>query len=91
MHYVSSILRLSRIGLVLAAGLAMASTAAAENTPTEAANKKIVLGFYAALNEADATNSMKRAHPGHRREVPQPGVQAAHPACCRVPAPTVRS
>ena len=59
MSYASNVLRLSRIGLVLAAGLAMASTAAAENTPTEAANKKTVLDFYAALNEANATNSMK--------------------------------
>lgn len=60
MRYTSNILRLSRVGLVLAAGLGMASTAAAENTPTEAANKKIVLDFYAALNEADATNSVNQ-------------------------------
>jgi predicted SnoaL-like aldol condensation-catalyzing enzyme len=64
MSYASNVLRLSRIGLVLAAGLAMASTAAAENTPTEAANKKIVLDFYAALNEATDTNSMKQRIPG---------------------------
>lgn len=55
----SNILRLSGVGLVLAAGLAVASAAAAANTPTESANKKTVLAFYAALNEADATNSMK--------------------------------
>ena len=60
MHSPTNISRLSRIGLVLAAGLTIASTAAAENTPTEAANKKIVLGFYAALNEADATNSVSQ-------------------------------
>jgi predicted SnoaL-like aldol condensation-catalyzing enzyme len=59
MRHVSNILRLSAVALVLAAGLAMSSTAAAANTPTEAANKKTVLDFYAALNEADATNSMK--------------------------------
>jgi predicted SnoaL-like aldol condensation-catalyzing enzyme len=59
MHYPSNIWRLSGVGLVLAAGLAIASAAAAANTPTEAANKKTVLDFYAALNEADATNSMK--------------------------------
>ena len=63
MHHTSNNLRLSRICLVLAAGLVMASTAAAENTPTEAANKKIVLGFYAALNEATDTNSMKQRIP----------------------------
>ena len=59
MRYASNILRLSAVGLVVAAGLAMASTAAAANTATEAANKKTVLAFYAALNEAGATNSMK--------------------------------
>jgi predicted SnoaL-like aldol condensation-catalyzing enzyme len=64
MRNTSNILRLSGIGLVLVAGLAMSSIAAAENTPTEAANKKIVLGFYAALNEADATNSIKQSIPG---------------------------
>jgi predicted SnoaL-like aldol condensation-catalyzing enzyme len=63
MHYLSNTLRLSQIGLVLAAGLAMASIAAAENTPTEAANKKIVLGFYAALNEATDSNTMKQRIP----------------------------
>ena len=62
MRYASNILRLSSVGLVLAAGLAMASTAAA-NTPTEAANKKVVLDFYAALNAADASNSTKERIP----------------------------
>jgi predicted SnoaL-like aldol condensation-catalyzing enzyme len=61
MRYASNILRLS--GFVLAAGLAMASTAMAANTPTEAANKKTVLDFYAVLNEADATNTMKERIP----------------------------
>ena len=64
MRYTSNILRLSGVGIVLAAGLAMASTAAAANTPTETANKKIVLDFYAALNEATASNSMKERIPG---------------------------
>jgi len=63
MRYPTNILRLRGIGLVLATGLAIASTASAANTPTEAANKKTVLGFYAALNEADATNSMKERIP----------------------------
>ncbi len=62
MRYASNTLRLSGIGLVLAAGLAMASAMAA-NTPTEAANKKTVLDFYAALNAADATNTMKERIP----------------------------
>ena len=59
MRYASNIVRLSGLAFGLAAGLAMAPFAAAANTPTEAANKKVVLDFYAALNEADATNSMK--------------------------------
>jgi predicted SnoaL-like aldol condensation-catalyzing enzyme len=63
MRYASNILRLSGVGLVLAAGLAMFSPAMAENTPTEAANKKTVLDFYAALNDADATNSMTQRIP----------------------------
>ena len=54
-----NIVRLSGAGFLLAAGLAMSSTVAA-HTPTEAANKNAVLGFYAALNEADATNSMQQ-------------------------------
>ena len=61
MRNASKILRLS--GFVLTAGLAAASTAMAANTPTEAANKKTVLDFYAALNEADATNTMKERIP----------------------------
>jgi predicted SnoaL-like aldol condensation-catalyzing enzyme len=64
MRYATNILRLSGVSLVLAAGLAMASPATAANTPAEAANKKTVLDFYAALNEADATNSMKQRIPG---------------------------
>ena len=59
MRSASNISRLSGVGLILAAGLAMAASALAANTPSEAANKKTVLDFYAALNEADASNSMK--------------------------------
>jgi predicted SnoaL-like aldol condensation-catalyzing enzyme len=55
--------RACAIGLVLAAGLAVASPASAANTPEEAANKKVVLDFYAALNEADAANAMKERIP----------------------------
>ena len=57
MRYASNISRLS--GLVLVIAWAMAPTAMAANTPAETANKKTVLDFYAALNEADATNTMK--------------------------------
>ena len=51
------------VGLAFAAGLALASPVLAENTPAEAANKKVVLDFYAALNEADAANNMKERIP----------------------------
>ena len=64
MRYTSNILRLSGVGILLVACMAMASTASAANTPTEAANKKIVLDFYAALNEATASNSMKQSIQG---------------------------
>jgi predicted SnoaL-like aldol condensation-catalyzing enzyme len=63
MRHASNILRLSGVGFALAAGLAMAAPAAAANTRTEAANKKVVLDFYAALNKADATDSMKQSIP----------------------------
>jgi predicted SnoaL-like aldol condensation-catalyzing enzyme len=60
MRYSSNMLRVCSVGLVLAAGWVTASVAVAANTPTEAANKKIVLAFYAALNEADASHSMSQ-------------------------------
>jgi predicted SnoaL-like aldol condensation-catalyzing enzyme len=59
MRYASKIVRLSGLALVVAAGFVIALPAAAANTPTEAANKKVVLDFYAALNEADATHGTK--------------------------------
>ncbi len=50
---------LSGLGIAaVAALLAAGPAAAAINTPAEQANKKLVLAFYAALNEADATHSM---------------------------------
>ena len=63
MGYASNLLRLSGVGLILALAMAMALPAAAGNTPTEAANKKVVLDFYAALNEAGATHTMKERIP----------------------------
>ena len=50
-------------GLGIAALVALRATVpacAAINTPAEQANKKMVLAFYAALNEADATHSMQK-------------------------------
>ena len=64
MRYVNHFVRLGAMGLVLAAALAVAPAATAANTPVEAANKKTVLDFYAALNEATATNSLKERIPG---------------------------
>ncbi len=43
---------------VLVIGISVAPVFAA-NTPQEAANKKLVLDFYLALNEADAANAMQ--------------------------------
>jgi len=59
MRNATNIVRLSGLALALGAVLAIALPATAANTPTEAANKKVVLEFYAALNEADATHSTK--------------------------------
>ncbi len=58
MQIAKKCVRLARVGMVLAASLASAPVFA-ENTPGEAANKQVVLGFYAALNEADAAGAMK--------------------------------
>ena len=63
MRNAANLVRLGGIGVVLTAALATASPASAANTPTEAANKKTVLDFYAALNEADASHSMKERIP----------------------------
>jgi predicted SnoaL-like aldol condensation-catalyzing enzyme len=49
--------------IVLAVGLALAVPALAENTPTESANKKVVLDFYAALNEGDANHNIQERIP----------------------------
>ena len=49
-------LGIAALGALLATGPA----ALASNTPAEQANKKLVLAFYAALNEADATHSMQK-------------------------------
>lgn len=46
-------------GILCAAMLATASPALAHDTPAEAANKKVVLDFYQALNTADATGTTK--------------------------------
>jgi predicted SnoaL-like aldol condensation-catalyzing enzyme len=53
--------RLKGLGVAaLGALLVTGPAAAASNTPAEQANKKMVLAFYAALNEADATHSMQK-------------------------------
>lgn len=46
-------------GISLAAMLAAASPASAHETPAEAANRKVVVDFYKALDDADAANAMK--------------------------------
>jgi len=63
MRYAMNSVRACAVGLVLAAGIALAAPASAANTPEEAANKKVVLDFYAALNAADDSHSMKESIP----------------------------
>lgn len=46
-------------GLAFAALLAVAPPASAHEEPGEAANKKVVLDFYQALNDADASGTTK--------------------------------
>jgi predicted SnoaL-like aldol condensation-catalyzing enzyme len=46
--------------LPLAAAIAVATPAVAHNTRSEAANKKVVLDFYKALNTADAAGTTKQ-------------------------------
>jgi len=47
-------------GLSLAMLLASVTPAMAHNKPAEAANKKVVLNFYKALNDADASGTTKQ-------------------------------
>ena len=47
------------LGLLLTALLAISSPAFAHGTPAEAANKKLVVDFYKALNAANADGAMK--------------------------------
>ena len=48
------------LGLVVAAALAVATPVAAHDTPAEAANKQLVLDFYAALNAAEGSGAAQR-------------------------------
>ncbi|EIZ79922.1 hypothetical protein WSK_1517 [Novosphingobium sp. Rr 2-17] len=56
MRFQGSSIRWGVIG-ALATTIAIASPAAAHNTPQEEANKKVVLDFYSALNDADAAGT----------------------------------
>ena len=73
MHFTRDSVRRAGFGMVLAAGLAPALPAgAAELTPVEKANQRLVLGFYAELNAADATHSMKEKAAGIIRKYLSP-------------------
>jgi len=64
MRNASQIRRLSGLGVALSVGLALASPAlAAQLTPTEQANKQVVIDFYAALDKANADGNMKQVIP----------------------------
>jgi len=52
--------RILAVGLPLAALTVAGTPADARNTPVEAANKEVVLGFYRALNAADAAGTTSR-------------------------------
>jgi predicted SnoaL-like aldol condensation-catalyzing enzyme len=56
----SNIFEYVRAGFGMAALLASASPAVAHSTALEAANKRVVTGFYQALNSADATGTIKQ-------------------------------
>ncbi len=65
MRYPLKSLRLYGLGLLLTLGVAVASPAVgAEYTPAEKANMQAVRDFYAALNEAEATGTMKEKAQG---------------------------
>ena len=48
------------VGLAVAVVLSAASPAVAHDRPVEAVNKQVVLDFYKALNDADATGTTKQ-------------------------------
>lgn len=50
---------LAGVGIALALATSASVPALAANTPAEAANKQVVLDFYAALNAADAAGNTK--------------------------------
>jgi predicted SnoaL-like aldol condensation-catalyzing enzyme len=61
-----------RVGLIMAAAVAAALPAAAE-TPQEQANKKVVLGFFDALNAGDAAGTTGRDIPSIAEKFLDPG------------------
>jgi len=80
-------LRAVGLGFALAGILTAASPAAAANTPEEQANKKVVLDFYAALNAADATHSMKERIQGIAETYLSPDYAQHSEAFLRLPGP----
>lgn len=74
-------------GMMAAAAVAIFSPAMAHDTPLEAANKKVVLGFYAALDEADATGTIKQKIKAIAEKYLSPGYLQHSEAFANLPGP----
>ena len=78
----------TRMALALVAALATTVPAlAAQETPTEQANKQTVLSFYAALNAADATHTMKQRIRGIAEKYLSPAYTQHSAAFTSLPGP----
>lgn len=78
---------LKHMGLAVAASLAIASPAFAQGAAQEAANKKIVLDFYQAMNDADAAGAMKERIQGIAEKYISPEYVQHAEAFANLPGP----
>lgn len=75
------------LGLAAATLLAAASPALAQNTPAEAANKKVVLDFYQALNDAEAARATGERIQGIAEKYISPGYVQHSEMFANLPGP----
>jgi predicted SnoaL-like aldol condensation-catalyzing enzyme len=75
------------LGLSLATAIAIASPATAHDTRAEAANKKLVLDFYKALNTADAAGTTKEQIKGIAEKYLSPEYVQHAEAFANLPGP----
>jgi len=87
MRHLSHFRKLAGLGLSLAALLAVASPAFAHETSAEAANKKVVLAFYRALDGADAAGAMKERIQGIAEKYIDPDYVQHSEAFANLPGP----